>query len=267
MAAGLLSRMEPFDCRNGDFVYYMEQFDNFLLLNAVEDENAKVLLFINSIGQDAYSILKEVCQPTDPKGKPFDELKTLLQQYFARRAFYGRFQRPNEPLGGYINELKRLSLQCNFGPFAKEALRDRIACGKTADDKGKKDQAEAKPPVPSVPIVPPQMLKQAPGQKAKQRTPSVGREVAVPDAEKSKKNQTGGSKQQQQQKQYRCKICGHQHREADCAHKDASCFLCRKKGHIASVCREKNKQAQSNAGGQPVQVVVHVQQNAAMKND
>lgn len=261
MAAGLFSRLEPFDCRNGDFDYYLEQFDHFLMLNSIEEENKRVPLFITSIGQDAYKILKEICEPIDPKEKSFEQLKSSLQEYFARRAFYARNQRPGEYPGAYVNELKRLQLKCDFGAFAKEALRDRIACGKLADDnKSEKKQAAA-------PILPDELVKQLtiaaepkPKQK-KQQPPAPVTAVAVAPPEEGKKQKGGKSGQKQQHK---CRICGHTHQESECAHKDASCFLCRKKGHIASVCREKKN---NQPGQQPVQVHVHVAQNTAMKND
>ncbi|XP_053688950.1 uncharacterized protein LOC128738110 [Sabethes cyaneus] len=268
MAAGLFSRLEPFDCRNGDFDYYLEQFEHFLLLNSVDDEAKKVPLFITSIGQDAYRILKESCDPVDPKEKSFEELKAALLQYFARRQFYSRNQRPNEQLGAFINDVKRLSLKCSFGPFAKEALRDRIACGKLPEDKT--DKPVPHPPVQaqqkSAPTPAPDKAAAKPKQPRVPKVPqTTGQEVALPAPE-------GQQKQKQRPKgttgEHRCKICGHSHKEADCAHKDASCFLCRKKGHIASVCREKHqKQNQPAPAAQPVQVHVHVQQNTAMKNE
>ncbi|XP_058459986.1 uncharacterized protein LOC131435797 [Malaya genurostris] len=255
MAASVLARPDPFDCRNGDFDYYLEQFEHFLVLNGIDDESKKIPLFITLIGQDAYKILKESCLPADPKDKTFEELKTILLQYFARRQFYSRHQRPGEQLGAFINDVKRLSLKCDFGPFAKEALRDRIACGKIPDDTSDKkpsgSTAQAKP------VPPAKTAEVKPKPPKKTDEVSKSKQVSIPTSTKQRGQKTA------EPKEHRCKICGHDgHKEADCAHKDASCYLCRKKGHIASVCREKNKQA----GQQPVQVHVHVQQNTAMKN-
>lgn len=268
MSANLFSRLDPFDCQKGDFDYYLEQFDNFLNLNSVNDDAKKVPLFISSIGQDTYKILKEICAPSDPKEKSFDQMKTMLLEYFARREFYRRNQRPGEYTGVYVNELKRLSIKCNFGAFTHDALRDRIACGKLPDDKTSnpttvpttsKGQSHPKPSVP-------QMVQVAAQKQAKVEKATIESNSAlvnpgnVQKQPKGPKAQTSGG----QQKQLKCKICGHDHKEANCAHKDATCFMCRKKGHIASVCLEKaNKNQQQQ---QPVQVHVHVQQNTGVKN-
>lgn len=273
MSANLFSRLDPFDCQKGDFDYYLEQFDHFLDLNSVEDEAKKVPLFISSIGQDAYKILKETCAPADPKEKSFEELKRLLLEYFARREFYRRNQRPGEYTGAYVNELKRLSLKCNFGAFVHDALRDRIACGKLPDDKTSATPAAAPStskgqtqPKPSVL----QVVQEVAEKKTKaKKTVAVESSSAVVSPGEVQQKQPKGPKPQKgpagQQKQHKCKICGHEHKEAECPHKDASCFMCRKKGHIASVCKEKANKAQQQQQ-QPVQVHVHVQQNTGVKN-
>ncbi|XP_062550789.1 uncharacterized protein LOC134215670 [Armigeres subalbatus] len=279
MSASLFSRLDPFDCQKGDFDYYLEQFQNFLELNSVEDESKKVPLFISSIGQDAYKILKEICAPSDPKEKSFDQMKTLLVEYFARREFYRRNQRPGEYTGVFVNELKRLSIKCNFGPFAHEALRDRIACGKLPEEATDKKPAapaasdaskKAKTQQPQKPSVPLEVQLVAEKKaKAKPAAIETGFVVVNPD---SVPKQPKGPKQQKsggpsgQQKQHKCKICGHEHKESECPHKDSMCFKCDKKGHIASVCREKINKGQKQQQQQPVQVHVHVQQNTAMKN-
>lgn len=267
MAAHLFSRLDPFDCQKGDFDYYLEQFEHFLVLNSVEEESKKVPLFISSIGQEAYKILKEICSPADPKERSFDQLKTLLQEYFARREFYKRNQRPGEYTGAFINELKRLSVKCNFGPFAHDALRDRIACGKLAED-----NADKKPSVPNVAPSPskgqtvsPIVAQVAAAKTKTQLQTKMNSMVVSPDETKTQqkkpKPQASGSGKP------KCKICGHDtHKENECPHKDASCFMCRKKGHIASVCREKAKKGQQQQQQQPVQVHVHVQQNTGVKN-
>lgn len=263
MAAHLFSRLDPFDCQKGDFDYYLERFEHFLVLNSVEEESKKVPIFISSIGQEAYKILKESCAPSDPKERSFIQLKTLLQEYFARREFYKRNQRPGEYTGAFINELKRLSVKCNFGPFAHDALRDRIACGKLPEDDTNK-----KPSMPNVVSssekrqgVPPIVAQVAAANTKKQLLAALNSVAVNPD--ETKKHQKGPKPQASGSGQQKCKICGHHtHKQNECPHKDASCFMCRKKGHIASVCKEKAKKDQQ----QPVQVHVHVQQNTGVKN-
>lgn len=266
MAAHLFSRLDPFDCQNGDFDYYLEQFEHFLVLNSVTAEDKKVPLFISSIGQEAYKILKESCGPSDPKEKSFNQLKTSLQEYFARREFYKRNQRPGENTAAFTKELKRLSVKCNFGPFTSNALCDRLAGGKLPEG-----NAVKKPSVPNVATSSakgnsvPTIVAQVAAAKTKKQQQNAVNPVPVKQGE-IKKQPKGPKPQESGGGQHKCKICGHlTHNEKECPHKDASCFLCRKKGHIASVCREKANKGQQQQQ-QPVQVHVHVQQNTGVKN-
>ncbi|XP_055609971.1 uncharacterized protein LOC129756927 [Uranotaenia lowii] len=281
MAAAAFSRMDPFDCENGDLDYYLEQFNHFLVLNSLENQPEKVVpLFIGSIGQEAYRKLKEICGTVEPNTKTFEELVTLLQQYFAMREFYRCNQKPKQYLGAYINQLKQLQEKCNFGPFAKEALRDRIACGKLAEDQNqskptnvavtntvppkKPENTGTKPKLAKEPKpqVTPEMLSLLDGLSILQQATATKNPVNSVN-KKSKDLAKKTSNDKQSGNQLKCKICGHTHDAGqECPHKDASCFMCKKKGHIASVCREKNEKNKTP----PVQVHVHVQQNSGIKN-
>ena len=44
-----------------------------------------------------------------------------------------------------------------------------------------------------------------------------------------------------------CHRCGGKHMQKDCPFKEAECHKCKKKGHLARVCRSKTKQTKSNA--------------------
>ena len=46
------------------------------------------------------------------------------------------------------------------------------------------------------------------------------------------------------QKMFECYRCGGMHKATDCKFQDAECNFCKKKGHIAKVCRSKLKSTQ-----------------------
>lgn len=79
MAAGVrrtMSDTKKFSLSE-DFELWFEQFQEFLTLNNVTEEET-ISLFIMKIGAERYRLLRNLCSPTLPKNRTLNELATLI---------------------------------------------------------------------------------------------------------------------------------------------------------------------------------------------
>lgn len=134
--AALIGKLDSFDESAEDWTSYIERVDEYFVLNGLPDEK-KVAAIITSMGTKTYSILRKLTTPSKPSEKTYEEIKKHLSDYFSpaplemseRHRFYKIVQKEGETANEYMAELRRLSQNCNFGPFLDQALRDKFVCG------------------------------------------------------------------------------------------------------------------------------------------
>ena len=86
---------------------------------------------------EGYDLLRNLCAPTKPSGKGYDELCKLISQHcnpkpsviMQRFEFHNRTQTDAESAADYLAALRRLAAECKFGTVLDETLRDRLVCG------------------------------------------------------------------------------------------------------------------------------------------
>lgn len=119
-----------------DWQVYTERLEQFFEVNDFAPEKRKALL-ITSLDDETYKTLRDVCHPTLPKDKTYDELIELLsKQYIVRTSifrervkFYQAKQFGNESVASWYARIKRLSLDCKFGDRFDSVLLDRFISG------------------------------------------------------------------------------------------------------------------------------------------
>ena len=129
--------ISPFNLQHGDFNEYMERLEQYFVANKIEDDKQKTAIFITVIGEETYSLLRNLMAPIKPHSKSCTELANLLIEHLnpkpiviaERFKFYGRNQHEGESVSEFLAELRRLSLHCEFEAFLDQALRDKLVCG------------------------------------------------------------------------------------------------------------------------------------------
>ena len=146
-----MSRLTNLDCfTGGDFEEYAERLQFYFLANdagklgsspspaekhAADRKKAAVL--ISLLSGTVYSTLKSLCLPNTPATKGFDELITLLNDYYkpevysvtATYLFNQCWQESEESVKDFINRLTRAAVKCDFGSHLDRALRDQFLAG------------------------------------------------------------------------------------------------------------------------------------------
>ena len=84
--------------------------------------------------------------PAVPADKTYDQLTQILKDYYKPKVlelaetyhFHHTVQNEIESVTEYANKLKRLAVNCNFGPYLTRALRDKFVGGMRSQNTKKK---------------------------------------------------------------------------------------------------------------------------------
>ncbi|UYV73363.1 K02A2.6-like [Cordylochernes scorpioides] len=194
----------------------------------------KKAYLLTLIGAKAYEVLKNLCSPELPKNKTFEELTEKLNTHFSpkrsiivqRFIFFKRMQETEESVSQYLVAIKRLAATCEFGNFLENSLRDKFVCGLSDPRIQKKILSEGDVSLARVMEI---ALSMEAAEQNIKLFHAGGLEKSVDKLRIEMQRESKNGKR-------KCKHCGNLHRDS-CRFKDAVCFKCRKKGHIAPVCR------------------------------
>ena len=122
----------------------------FFLANSIADQK-KVIVFLSVAAENIYALLRNLLSPAKPQQKSFGELTAELKKHFEpkkviiaeRVSFYRRNQAPDESIADYVAELCKLTINCDFGDYLEEVLRDRFICGLRSEPAQKQFLTEA----------------------------------------------------------------------------------------------------------------------------
>ncbi|UYV73812.1 K02A2.6-like, partial [Cordylochernes scorpioides] len=229
------------------FETFYERLEQFLILEEAGDEKKKAYL-LTLMGSKTYGVLKNLCSPILPKDKTFDNLIDILKRHFSpkrsivveRFIFFKRMQLKEESISDYLVEIKRLASSCNFGNFLEDSLRDKMVCGLYNAKIQNRILSEGDISLAKVIEIALSM------EAAEKNTKLFHLEQGEDCVDKLRMERKVESNFQNG----KCKHCGKQHKEL-CRFKEAICFKCNKKGHIAPICwssRRNLRQHQNQPG-------------------
>lgn len=136
MAQQMYGQIPEFYGDGDDWNVYYERLEQFFEVNSIPDEKRSAFL-ISVIGSNSYKTLRDLCHPTLPKDKPFEELCDLLRRQFSpqisifreRAKFYNAHQQQGENVTSWYGRIKRLSVDCRFGDHLEQVLLDKFITG------------------------------------------------------------------------------------------------------------------------------------------
>ena len=233
-----LGQLSEFDPQAENVAAYLERVELFFKANDI-GEDKMVALFLSVIRAKTYSLLRDLLAPEKPQEKTLAELFKKLKDHYEpkpiviaeRFHFHRRDQGANESITEYVAELRRLAINCEFGEYLNEALRDRLVCGLRNTGIQKRLLSEAKLTLAKAEEIAQGM--EAADTNAKRLHGGDPGSVDKITPRGDKTDTFGGRKHDTP-----CYRCGRKgHVPSACRFRDTTCHKCRKRGHIAKACR------------------------------
>ena len=216
------------------FSAYLERARIFFAANDIAEEK-QVLVFLNAIGASMYSLARSLLAPTDPMTKLLKEITDMLSAHFEpkpqivveRYHFHKREQASGESVADYVAELRRLASKCKFENFLDDALRDRFIVGLRNNNILKRLLTEPDLTLARA-VAFTQNMEAAHANAQVMKMPTAS--LTVGQVEQAVKERVPC---------YHCANVGHS--GASCRFCETVCHKCKKRGHLARVCRSVTK--------------------------
>ena len=245
MATGMIGAVGEFNPDQESVTTYLERMDLYFSANGVA-EGKRVAAFLSIAGRETYKRLVDLFTPDKPAIKTLQEIKEKLKEHFEplkveiaeRYNFYQRNQLPGESVAEFLGELRRLSINCGFGNFLNQALRDKLVCGLRDEGTKKKLLSEKNLDLTTA-------IQTAQGMEAAERNTQLLRGTDAQPIQVVRRQ-----KPNTDTRPASCYRCNGSHSSGECRFRDAVCHYCKKRGHIARACR-----ARSRRGDRAVQLL------------
>ncbi len=170
--------------------------------------------------------------------KQFEPKPLVIAELFH---FHLRQQAAGESVSGYIAELRRLAMNCEFGGYLEEALRDRFVCGLRNEGTQKRLLSEADLTFKKALEIAHGMEVAARNAKELQSQTDTRRATGAMPVEEAVHRVMPTERGAEGMSCYRCGRASHT--ATQCPFKDAKCHNCGRTGHIRRTCRSKAKKA------------------------
>jgi hypothetical protein len=240
-------KLEEYDSQE-EWSQYIERLEFYLEANGVDDEDKQRAILLSVCGSKTYKLIRNLTTSRKPSEKTFTELVELVQQHQHRKPsaivqrfkFNTRFRKPGESIVSYVAELRSLSEHCDFKSTLEEMLRDRLVCG--INDK--QIQRERRLLAESSPDFKKAMKIATSMETAVKNARDLTHQMANANINTGKPATLHRVDNQRQGNQPWSKSeCEGKLDPQQCKFRDAECFLCHKKGHIARKCRSNTIKA------------------------
>jgi len=261
---------------------YFKRFEWALQFSKIPEEQYANYALVY-MGTELNDALKFLITPRKPEDLQYGEIRTTLTAHFDsaknKYAESVKFrlirQQKGETIASYALRLRQGATHCEYGDFldrmlieqllhglesremcdeiiakkpdtfkaayevahALEATRHTSDAMKTSNQSATLESAHA--------LISPTSLTKSDKRRANRRSFSRGRRQSQTSRSLSHSG-PHKTKSHDQKKQRSCNGCGAQHMRSECPHRDTECHKCKKKGHLARVCRSSNTTTNPN---------------------
>ena len=259
--------ISEFDNSDEDWTSYTERLEQYYAANDIDSAEKQRAILLSCCGPQTYQLVKNLLAPEKPLNKTYAEIVQLVGTHLnpkpsiivQRYIFHSRSRRDSEPVATYVAELKRLSEHCGFGETLQDMLRDRLVCG--INDAGIQRRLLSKSELTYKKAFDMALGVESAERNAKDLQSQKGESVhiiEVPVKPRAQARREGNQESSNNESVFAlntstssrphtalrshggvCYRCGGRHQSKDCSFKEATCYNCQKRGHVAKVCRSK----------------------------
>ena len=262
-AVGLHGAVCAFDSSREEWSEYAERLVHYFVANDIVGEDKRRAILLNAVGPGTYRLIKTLASPKKVDELRFAELVELAAAHFnpkpspivKRYEFNSRCQKEGESIATYVAELRKIAEHCEYGAVLSDMLRDRLVCG--TNNKGLQRRLLLEPGLTFDKAIEMALAAEAADKESRRLTGATTDKDhptadQAPPAPQTAVHRVGQHKQdgpRQQSKQQgssysaklQCYRCGGKHHPSSCPCKEFVCHFCKKKGHLAKMCRKKNR--------------------------
>ncbi|XP_048582219.1 uncharacterized protein K02A2.6-like [Nematostella vectensis] len=221
---------------------FLMQFEIYLVAKGKDDkgDKLKVNLLLNCAGPSAIEEYSHFVYTAGESNESYGDVCRKFHELcrgaknviYERLLFNLRNQKEGERIDNFVSELKRLSLNCDFGALRDSLIRDRIVGGVTSDEL--RGELLKKPDL---------TLQTAHDYCRTYEATELQKYKFVPQTVVPSKT-VSVQPVQVKKEQPSCKFCGYRHSFAHptrCPAFKRNCKICSKTGHFAKMCKNKQK--------------------------
>ena len=231
---------------------YVERLNHYFIANDVADEGKKRSILLAACGSSTYKLIRSLVEVGQLATTPYSEITKLVAGYYQpipseivqRYKFNTRVRASGELIATYVAALRELSEYCNYGDKLHEMLRDRLVCGVNHDTIQRKLLAET-----DLTYEKAYTLAQAIEASERDTLDLKGSKnssaplLPLPEVNYSRTFKHSKGKIPTKRGNPTCYRCGGPHLAPACKFINSECKFCKKKGHIARVCRKAQQES------------------------
>ena len=231
---------------------YVERLNHYFIANDVADEGKKRSILLSACGSSTYKLIRSLVEVGQLATTPYSEITKLVAGYYQpipseivqRYKFNTRVRASGELIATYVAALRELSEYCNYGDKLHEMLRDRLVCGVNHDTIQRKLLAET-----DLTYEKAYTLAQAIEASERDTLDLKGSKnssaplLPLPEVNYSRTFKHSKGKIPTKRGNPTCYRCGGPHLAPACKFINSECKFCKKKGHIARVCRKAQQES------------------------
>ena len=254
----LLGTAPQFDGNTADWEVYTEQLSHFFTANKISSEDQKRSVLVTVCGSATYKLMRSLAAPTDVASLKYADLVKLVQDHYnpapsvivMRFKFNSCVSLSGESISAYVARLRDLAQYCVYGATLDDMLRDRLVCG-IQDERLQRRLLAEKDLTFQKAFEIAQLYESAEANAKALSARTAQLQVAYTPVDRGPPLDRGPPGTKDQRAESACYRCGGRHIAATCRFRDTVCNYCRKRGHIARVCRSRQDRPNLTRGTPP----------------